>query len=93
MLVEGPLNNLKESMMQFSKPKRLVNATNPGSHFMNTAMYDAREAMVPGSMYDRSGAMNGSAPPPSPYYRGLPNTFALYLHSCPIMSCSLFCTI
>ncbi|KAG7153385.1 Regulator of nonsense transcripts 1-like, partial [Homarus americanus] len=70
VLVEGPLNNLKESMMQFSKPKRLINATNPGSHFMNTAMYDAREAMVPGSMYDRSGPINGSAPPPSPYFRG-----------------------
>ena len=29
-LVEGPLSNLKESMMQFSKPKKLVNAMNPG---------------------------------------------------------------
>lgn len=56
--------------MQFSKPKRLINATNPGSHFMNTAMYDAREAMVPGSMYDRSGQLNGSAPPPSQCFRG-----------------------
>lgn len=70
MLVEGPLNNLKESMMQFSKPKRLVNAANPGSHFMTTAMYDAREAMVPGSMYDRSGPINGATPQPSAYFRG-----------------------
>ena len=29
VLVEGPLNNLKESMIQFSKPRKLVNATNP----------------------------------------------------------------
>ena len=47
-LVEGPLTNLKESLMQFSKPRKLVNSLNPGSHFMNTAMYDAREALKPG---------------------------------------------
>jgi regulator of nonsense transcripts 1 len=52
-LVEGPLTNLKESMMQFSKPKKLVNALNPGSHFMNTSTWDAREAMAPGGAYDR----------------------------------------
>ena len=28
-MVEGPLNNLKESLIQFSKPRKLVNATNP----------------------------------------------------------------
>ena len=28
-LVEGPLNNLKESLIQFSKPRKLVNSTNP----------------------------------------------------------------
>ncbi|XP_076041581.1 upf1 RNA helicase isoform X2 [Oratosquilla oratoria] len=81
VLVEGPLNNLKESMMQFSKPKRLINPSNPGSHFMTTAMYDAREAMVPGSMYDRSSHLNGNPtttagahpppgpPPPTHYFR------------------------
>ena len=26
---------------------------------MTTAMFDAREAMIPGSQYDRSGMMNG----------------------------------
>lgn len=31
MLVEGSLNNLKESMIQFSKPRKLVNASNPVS--------------------------------------------------------------
>lgn len=47
------MSNLKESLMQFSKPRKLVNAMNPGSHFMNTAMFDAREAMAPGGVYDR----------------------------------------
>jgi regulator of nonsense transcripts 1 len=55
VLVEGPLNNLKESMIQFSKPRKMVNTMNPGSHFMQTAMFDAREAIIPGSVYDRSG--------------------------------------
>ncbi|XP_018916568.1 regulator of nonsense transcripts 1 [Bemisia tabaci] len=55
VLVEGPLNNLKESLIQFSKPKQLVNTVNPGSHFMSTTVYDAREALIPGSVYDRSG--------------------------------------
>ena len=31
VLVEGPLTNLKESMIQFSKPRKLVNAANPVS--------------------------------------------------------------
>ncbi|XP_013210421.1 regulator of nonsense transcripts 1 isoform X3 [Microtus ochrogaster] len=53
-LVEGPLNNLRESLMQFSKPRKLVNTVNPGARFMTTAMYDAREAIIPGSVYDRS---------------------------------------
>uniref|UniRef100_H3BXI3 ATP-dependent helicase RENT1 n=1 Tax=Tetraodon nigroviridis TaxID=99883 RepID=H3BXI3_TETNG len=52
VLVEGPLNNLRESLMQFSKPRKLVNTINP--RFMSTAMYDAREALIPGSAYDRS---------------------------------------
>lgn len=54
VLVEGPLNNLRESLMQFSKPRKLVNTINPGARFMTTAMYDAREAIIPGSVYDRS---------------------------------------
>lgn len=58
VLVEGPLNNLKESLIQLSKPKQLVNAANPGSHFMTTHMYDAREALIPGSVYDRSNQGN-----------------------------------
>lgn len=31
VLVEGPLNNLRESLMQFSKPRKLVNTINPVS--------------------------------------------------------------
>lgn len=62
VLVEGPLNNLKESLIQFSKPRKLVNSTNPGGRFMNNTMFSAREVMIPGSMYDRSGLMNGAAP-------------------------------
>ncbi|KAK0151478.1 Regulator of nonsense transcripts 1 [Merluccius polli] len=54
VLVEGPLNNLRDSLMQFSKPHKLVNTINPGGRFMSTAMYDAREALIPGSAYDRS---------------------------------------
>lgn len=58
LLVEGSLNNLKESMVQFSKPKKIVNTFNPGTHFMSNAMYDAKEAMGAGSFYDKNGAMN-----------------------------------
>ncbi|CAD6241281.1 GSCOCG00002614001-RA-CDS [Cotesia congregata] len=67
VLVEGPLNNLKESMIQFAKPKKLVNSANPGSHFMSTSMYDAREALIPGSVYDRTGQVNGQSH--NPYYQ------------------------
>lgn len=67
VLVEGPLTNLKESLIQFAKLKKLINNENPGSHFMTTSMFDAREAIVPGSVYDRTTIstqqMNGQ------YYR------------------------
>lgn len=69
VLVEGPLNNLKESMIQFAKPKKLVNAANPGSHFMSTTMYDAREALIPGSVYDRSGTQVNGMQNHNPYYQ------------------------
>lgn len=35
VLVEGPLNNLKESLIQFSKPHKMTNPINLGSHFMS----------------------------------------------------------
>ena len=76
LLVEGPLTNLQESMIQFSKAKRMVNLANPGGHFMSHVTYDAREVIVPGSQYDRSsrlavgGTTNNAplrqhAPPPA----------------------------
>lgn len=58
VLVEGSLNNLKESMIQFQKPKKLINKINPSGHFMSNNMYDAKEAILPGSIYDRSGGFN-----------------------------------
>lgn len=69
LLVEGSLNNLKESMVQFAKPKKIVNTFNPGTHFMSNTMYDAKEAMTAGSFYDRSGAAmnNGLGIYNSPY--------------------------
>lgn len=30
-------------MIQFTKPKKIVNTLNPGSHFMNNTMYDAKD--------------------------------------------------
>jgi hypothetical protein len=74
VLVEGPLNNLKESMIQFSKPKKLINPLNPGGRYMNNTMFSAREALIPGSPYDRSKATaqvptgRKSFPPISSYF-------------------------
>ena len=48
LLLEGPLNNMKQSLIQFSKPKKIVNVTNPGGHFMKSVMYDAREVLCGG---------------------------------------------
>ena len=45
VLVEGPLTNLKPSLIQFPKPKPLLNRNNPGAHFMQLNMYDARDVM------------------------------------------------
>lgn len=45
VLCEGSLNNLKESMIQFAKPKKIINTFNPGQHFMSSTMFDAKEAM------------------------------------------------
>jgi hypothetical protein len=63
-LVEGPLNGLRECVMSFPKPKPMINAVNPGAHFMQTNIYDAREAMVPFPM--AGGPMN-YAPMPAYY--------------------------
>ncbi|XP_065567200.1 regulator of nonsense transcripts 1-like [Artemia franciscana] len=67
VLVEGPLTNLKETLLQFPKAKRPMNI-NPGQHFMSTTTYDAREALVPGSMYSRANRANGHVMGPPPPY-------------------------
>lgn len=66
VLVEGSLNNLKESMIQFAKPKKIVNTLNPGSHFMSNVMYDAKEAMMSNHYYggDRPMGPGGQHMPP-----------------------------
>jgi len=68
-LVEGPLGNLKESLMQFSKPRKLTNVLNPGGRYMSTTMWDAREALIPGGAYDRASNFNGTMAPRRQYYR------------------------
>lgn len=45
LLVEGSLNNLRQSCIQFPKPKKLINRNNPGTHFMNTNTYNAKEVL------------------------------------------------
>lgn len=62
VLVEGSLNNLKESLIHFQKPKKLVNSMNIGAHFMSTMIADAKEVLVPGSIYDRSGSYGRQMP-------------------------------
>lgn len=64
VLVEGSLNNLKESQIQFVKPKKIVNTLNPGTHFMSTVTYDAKEAMGMGNFYDKG--TNAMHPFPHP---------------------------
>ena len=55
LLLEGPLNNMKQSLIQFPKPKKIVNVANPGGHFMKSVTYDAREVMP----------QRGARPPPT----------------------------
>ncbi|KAH8416451.1 hypothetical protein KR222_004478 [Zaprionus bogoriensis] len=62
VLVEGSLNNLKESLIHFQKPKKLVNSMNIGAHFMSTMMADAKEVLVPGSIYERSSGYGRQLP-------------------------------
>ena len=47
--------------MQFAKPRKMLNPINPGTHFMTTTTYDAREYLTSmGSAFDRPNLMNGS---------------------------------
>lgn len=54
--------------MQFSKPRKLINTTNPGGRFMNTTMFSAREVMIPGSAYDRSGSQPATSLNGGPFF-------------------------
>jgi len=51
-LVEGPLNDLRESAIQFVKPRTDKNLGQQG-RWAQTATWDAKEALVPGGAYDR----------------------------------------
>lgn len=70
VLVEGSLNNLKESMIQFAKPKKIVNTFNPGTHFMNNAMYDAKEVMGMGMGHHTFYGGPASMPPQHQHNQG-----------------------
>eukprot|EP00117_Sycon_ciliatum_P034570 scpid22067/ scgid26360/ Regulator of nonsense transcripts 1; ATP-dependent helicase RENT1; Nonsense mRNA reducing factor 1; Up-frameshift suppressor 1 homolog len=65
VLVEGTLASLKENLMKFSKPAKMVNKYNPGASIMSRGMYSAREYMS-SSPYTRGLANPG---PDAPSYR------------------------
>jgi regulator of nonsense transcripts 1 len=52
-------NSLKESVIQFQKPKKIINTLSPGLHFMSNTIYDAKELMGSGSYFNKSGMMGG----------------------------------
>lgn len=79
VLVEGPLNNLRESLIQFSKPKKLVNTSNPGGNFMSNMMADAREVLIPGSAYDRVNSSNGMRFNPGDRYHHHQHDMSTYI--------------
>ena len=58
----GPLNDLRESAIQFVKPRPLRNNVNPGGRWNSNTTWDAREAMVPGSVYDRQNRVRTHDP-------------------------------
>ncbi|XP_040574732.1 regulator of nonsense transcripts 1 [Lepeophtheirus salmonis] len=71
-LVEGPISNMKESLIQFAKPQKLTNSVNPGAHFLKTNTIDAKTYMAyknsptisvsPSNMFNPS---QFSRPPPN----------------------------
>lgn len=65
----GPLNNLKESVIQFSKPRKLVNRSNPGGRFMSNTTFDAREALIAPGMYANRPVRPHVDPVMESYYR------------------------
>jgi len=68
VLVEGPLNSLRESSMTFPKPRKMTNALNPGAHFMQRRTYDARQAMMPIQQRGPGSQNVGQIAPMPAYY-------------------------
>ena len=58
VLVEGPLSNLRPSAIHLPKPETLKNASNPGAHFMSTAMFDAKDVARAASYQVPSNALS-----------------------------------
>ena len=58
VLVEGPLSNLRPSAIHLPKPETLKNASNPGAHFMSTAMFDAKDVARAASFQVPSNALS-----------------------------------
>ena len=58
---------MKQSLIQFPRPKKITNEQNPGTHFMQTNTYSAKEAWS-----HRGGNMRGQASnmrqPPTDHY-------------------------
>lgn len=75
VLVEGPLNNLRESLMQFSKPRKLVNTINPVSLPLLSLRYLQCEAI-------RDWLINFGWNEQSPAYSHTPKSF----HFCCVVS-------
>lgn len=59
VLVEGPLNCMKACVLQFPKFAKVDNMFALGPKCFTNFTYSAKEAMIPGSIYDRSNG-NGS---------------------------------
>eukprot|EP00742_Colponemidia_sp_Colp-10_P004843 GILJ01005171.1.p1 GENE.GILJ01005171.1~~GILJ01005171.1.p1 ORF type:complete len:986 (-),score=155.09 GILJ01005171.1:479-3436(-) len=92
VLVEGPLNNLKQSMVQFQKPRRLFkekrenNAFNRGDHVVQDGPYFAedRRGQEPRNMLDYTRANYGgnynSYPLPPPVNNAISNSRSAAKH-------------
>ena len=67
VLVEGAITNLRPSLIQFPKPKKITNLINPGAHFMRTTTFNARD-VIRNPMFTGNNAQG--APPPA-YWNGV----------------------
>ena len=69
VLVEGAITNLRASLIQFPKPKKITNLINPGAHFMRTTTFNARDVIRNPMFTGNNAPPNG--PIPSPYWNGV----------------------